>query len=274
MLAYWDRDCEWMGDGLQLAICPSFTGPTGLAALDVSGRSNQGTLTNMDRNTAWQTSGGKIALEFNGLNATDTRNFVSLGSPRGLDKIQVNLSVFLWARPTSGTGTRTLWAAYRGTTNSELYSLLRLEGTTLKYYTSTSAGAFQSVGSLIVTNNVWSFLGFTVSGSLSAPVATITINQAFQSFNLSAVSSTPADGIDFRIGAPQTFGEAFQGQIDDVRGLNRSLTEPEIRQLYEQGRGGGMLYQPPRKRSYFAQVTTLKNYWFRNQQRMIGGGIR
>jgi hypothetical protein len=252
---YFERECEWMEHGLQLLLCPSFSGATQGILPDLSGKDNNGTLTNMDRNTAWQTSGGKIALEFNGLSATDTRNFVSLGSPRGLDKIQVNLSVFLWARPTSVTGTRTLWAAYRSTTNSELYSLLRLEGTTLKYYTSTSAGAFQSVGSLIVANNVWSFLGFTVSGSLSAPVATITINQASESFNLSAVSSTPANGIDFRIGAPQTFGEAFQGQIDDVRGLNRALTSPEIRQLYERDRGGGLLHEPPKRRSVF--VPTL-----------------
>lgn len=246
-----------MEHGLQLLLCPSFSGATQGILPDLSGKDNNGVLVNMDRNTSWQTNGGRLALEFNGLSPTETRNFVSLGSPRGLDKVQVNLSVCLWARPTSLTGTRTLWAAYRGTSNSELYSLLRLEGTTLRYYTSTSTGAFQSIGSLAISNNVWSFLGFTVSGSLALPVATIFLNQVSQSFSLTALSSTPAEGIDFRVGAPQTFGEAFAGQIDDVRGWNRALTAAEIRQIYERDRGGGLLYEPPKRRAFFVPALPL-----------------
>ena len=48
--------------GLVGAWCPSL-GATGFRLLDRSGRNNHGTLTNM-ASTAWTTSGGKGALDF------------------------------------------------------------------------------------------------------------------------------------------------------------------------------------------------------------------
>lgn len=258
-----------LSDGL-IGYWSPWLGSSGYRLIDRTRYANHGTLTNMDAGTDWvgATVQGRsgFALDFDGLSDVSNRDFVSLGSPIGLNKVQTGLSVFLWIKPTSVSGTRTIWSAYKSTVNSELYSMIRLEGTTLKYYTSTSAGGFQAVGTLTITNNTWSLVGFTVAGTIASAVSTTFINLSSQANNLSALSATPADGVDFRISAPQstTSAEAFQGQVAEACGWNRVLNLTEAQHLYRLGPGWYQPYQ--RKRYAFVAGVT-----FNRRRRILCG---
>jgi hypothetical protein len=247
MIAYWERDCEWMGEGLQLAICPSFTGPTSLAALDVSGLSNHGTLTNMDSNTAWQTSGGKLALG-------------PFGNPRYVDipdrphlnpTAQIGFSVWYNSEVTSSSFAYCLLGKST-TVNAQPYPAFDIRaagGNILECAIAIGATSrLISLGSLVA--NEWTNVAFTYNG---------TVLSGYRNGNLVAsLAVTGAIGTTtnslFLGENPGFRGRYFSGFIDDCRMYNRALTAPEIRQSYERDRGGGMLHQPPRRRSYYAQL--------------------
>lgn len=260
MIAYWDRGCEWMGDGLQLAICPSFTGPTGLAALDVSGRGFHCQTLNIDRNTSWQTSGGKLAFSHDG---TDDRVFNNSFPMSAMSATSNSFSI--WVNPTTtNANTRLFGAGEFGT----LFSL-RFNFQNLEFVFGGTA-----VASVPFTNATFGNRWTHICGVSDASGARLFLDGALsgtRSDTVSLTRTTNGLGIGYRFAVNSEF---YSGFSDDFRLYSRTLTPPEVRQLYERDRGGGMLHQPPRKRSYFAQVTTFKNYWFRSQQQMIGGGIR
>ena len=241
MIAYWERDCEWMGEGLQLAICPSFTGPTGLAALDVSGRSNHGTLTNMDRNTAWQTSGGKGALSFDGSNDHVLLSGASAGT------IPASLRV----GATGNAGTWSVWV-YRTATGGAAYF-----GENLFYcFNFTSTGATAGVWGFDVSLSGlalsrWDFITTTFDGTGRV---TGFVNGIQNATATGTSVAKYANAFNLAIGARIQTASYVTGQIDDFRVYNRALTAQEVRQLYERGRGGGMLHQPVNQRSYYAQL--------------------
>ena len=243
MLAYWERDCEWMGDGLQLAICPSFTGPTSLAAIDVSGRSNPGTLINMDRNTAWVTSGGKGALSFDGSSS------------------QVDLAV---AVPLSTVHTTSAWIFPRGQSTSFNFgglcgqpSSLGNNQTASLYVSGPNSTAINAFGyshvdalvtaSGLTLENRWSLITSVRIGTR----VDLHLNGSFQTTGNLAQNGTFSPTV---LGRRLDFAAFYNGALDDFRLYNRALTAPEIRQLYERDRAGGMLHQPPSQRSYSAQL--------------------
>ncbi len=49
----------------------------------------------------------------------------------------------------------------------------------------------------------------------------------------------------------------WEGQLDDIIFFNTALTPNEVRFVYEQGRGGGMLREPPKRRSFFVPTLPL-----------------
>lgn len=257
MIAYWERDCEWMGEGLQLAICPSFTGPTSLQALDVSGRSSHGTLTNMDRNTAWQTSGGKGALNFNvsnhavRVNTTYTRNAISMSV-----WIKIGAASASFPYPMQLGTTSAVVAGIGSDSNSANIRWVLVDG----------GGA--SICDLSAANpaNAMSHFCGTWNGSTAA---------LYRNGDLvSSTTSTRTLGTGSNVlYVGSLFGDrAIFGQLDDSRIYERALTASEVRQMYERDRGGGMLYQPPKRRSVFI-AAGFRAYWHRRQSQLIGGGL-
>jgi hypothetical protein len=259
MIAYWDRDCEWMGEGLLAAICPSFTGHTGLQLLDVSGRGFHCQTTNIDRNTSWQTSGGKLAILHDG---TDDRLFNS-SFPMS-EMSNQNNSVSIWINPTTtNTTTRPFGVGQFGSSFG-----LRFNFQNLEFIFGGTSPLSVTMNSAIYANR-WTH----VCAVADAAGARLFFDGSLVGTRSDTVSlaKTNGLGIGYRFGVNSDF---YSGFTDDFRIYSGTLTPSEIRQLYERDRGGGMLHQPPRRRSYFASVTTFKNYWFRNQQQMTGGGIR
>jgi len=254
MLAYYGPEWESLASRMVDRWCPSFSGNTGLQLPSTMGR-NHGTLTNMDRNTSWQTNPDRLSLSFAGGSITHVAfAAISLGTIH---------SCCAWVNPVSQLVPFN-FGGFLGDGSGNTAPLF------VGGLTATNFGYTAGAGEV-------SFVGSSMIGSWNH-IASVRIGTAVSLFRngIQVASGTlPVNDA----ASPSRIGHRngtffYSGLADDVILFNTALTASESRFIYEQGRGGGLLMQPPRRRSYFAQVTTLKNYWFRNQQRMIGGGIR
>ena len=247
-------------DGLVGAWCPSL-GATAGTLLDRSGRNNHGTLTNMDPATDWVQSGGRGALDFDGVN--DQVSFPAIAPALGF-------GMSLWFRAASLTIDRHSLFANSQDNSPDIYlHLERISGSTyaMNFYAGAGyVGASQSFTldtewhhyvwrSAVVTGPVAYFRDGVGIGSSSVNY-TATINDAGVASIGSISSLTP--------------GFTAQGQIDDVIRYSRPLTPPEIQQLYTQGRGGWL--RQTRRRTYGFVAAGFRPYWARRQGQIIGGG--
>jgi hypothetical protein len=270
MFAYYGPEWESLQSRMVDRWCTSFTGNTGLQLPSTMGR-NHGTLTNFSNNgnDAYVTSPDRLALNFDGSN-----DAVIIPDNNALNPA-TGLTLSAWVRHVGATAYKQIFAKAAGTSsNQRQYGLYIVGGAGpgpangLGFETRTASTVEQGFGT--VPTGEWTHVAGTYNGSLMAfYINGVSVGTAAQSGTITIQAS------DLFIGQFATGGfSTFNGQIDDVILCNTAVTANEVRFIYEQGRGGGMLYQPPRRRSYFASVTTFKNYWFRNQQRMIGGGVR
>lgn len=263
MIAYWDRGCEWMGEGLQLAICPSFTGSTSTMALDISGNVNHGTLTNMDRNASWVANGEKLALDFDGVN-----DYVTIPHSNSLMPTSPGFSVSAWVIARSNSSPVYSFVSKGGMTSPENdWSLFHYQGK-LQFGCDS---AFANVGYSLA----YPFSGH-ICGTYDKPTKIHRIYfNGEEVFSYVGTGSAINQQSAITIGAETEIGNvAFftSMQIDDVRILKRTLTAAEIKIMYNLGRSGGMLYQPPKRRSVFI-AAGFKAYWHRRQSQLIGGGV-
>jgi hypothetical protein len=242
--------------GLVGAWCPSL-GATGFRLLDRSGRSNHGTLTNMDPATAWQTSGGKLALDFDG-----TNDFVKPENVRGVGT--GNFSVFSWIRH-SVSARRYMVASNLTDAASEGHWLAVQTNQIYSYFGSELA---VTATGFTLADNHWHCIGVTRVGTTGTAFV-----DGRQIGSPQAIGGFDAGKGVFRIGARgDSFIQNWQGQLDDIRIYNRALSAPEIRQLYIGGRGHGLLPERPRRRGKAAGAA-FKAYWARRQSQLIGGGV-
>ena len=235
MIAYWERDSEWMGDGLVGAWCPSFTGATGLQLADISGQANHGVLTNMDPGTDWVASGSGLALDFDGSNDGVSASSFNMNL---LDNA-IN-SVSLWINPTTtNTISRPLSCGSAGSNLALRYNFENLEFT--------FGGT--SVLSVSMTNAAYAGKWTHVCGVSSSSGAILYFNgiQVGSRNDTVSLTKTTGLGIGYRFGVNSDY---FTGQLDDVRIWNRALTPSEVNLIYTGGRGAGMLREPPRRRSF------------------------
>ena len=218
-------------DGLVLCLDAadrkSYPG-TGTTWFDRSGNGINGTLVN----GVGYNSDNLGSLVFDGAN-----DYVTLGIPSLLNGVQVPLTICVWAKANSFASYNCLWGVYSSTSGGSLYSLFRLDGPLVRYYTSTTSGSFQSNGSLSSSTNTWNFYVVTVAGTLSSPTVTIYLNNSAQTFSYSALSSTPNLAVDFKIGAAMHGAEVWNGNISNVMRYNRALTATEIQQNFNATRG-------------------------------------
>jgi hypothetical protein len=248
--------------GLIGAWCPSL-GATGFRLLDRSGRGNHGTLTNM-ASTAWTTSGGKVALNFDGLN-----DCIEIPNRDYLQSLQVPMTISAWCYKTAGSNGSVV-TQYQSTTSSQLIKLAAYGTTEFAYYASTAAGGFQRVAySTVPALSQWHFLTWVVSGSIASPVCRLGQNGIEQSFSLSALSSAPVTSVPHRIACTffaSSNNEFNSTTLDDIRIYNRALSAPEIRQMYIGGRGYGLLPERPRRRGKAAGAA------FNRRRRILTAG--
>ena len=231
-------------DGLVGVWCPSL-GTTAGTLLDRSGRNNHGTLTNMDPATDWVQSGGRGALDFDGSNDEVT-------TPAMMPAVAAR-SMSAWVL-TRTTGTQ--WFFGSGFNAASAAFIVGIQDAA---WGVTQYGAF--VGSTAAAANVWAHIAvvnagtqWTIYANGIAATGTMTTTLAAYPVFLGSYGG----------------GGYWNGQIDDVAIWNRSLTPPEIRQLYTQGRGGWL--QQTRRRTYGFIAAGFRSYWARRQSQIIGGG--
>jgi len=251
MFAYYSPEWESLASRIVGRWCPSFSGSTGLQLPDTTGR-NHGTLTNFSNNgnNAYVTSPDRLAMEFDG-----TNDAVIVPDRPSISITGTNLAFSAWVFQTGAAAYKQIFAKASGTgTVNRSYGFYITGGSgpgaanSLGFETRTSSTVDNGFGT--IATNVWTHCVGTYNGSVMTwYLQGDQVGTAAQSGTIATQAS------DFFIGQFATGGfSAFKGQIDDAIVFNGSLTASEVRFIYEQGRGGGMLYQPPRRRSYYAQL--------------------
>ena len=250
-----------MGYGLIGHWCPSFTQNTGFQLLDISEFNNIGLLSNMlsTISTCWTNSRDKIALTFDGVD-----DFVNFGNIPALNSLPLSFSC--WYRPSGTTGFRTIFEKY---SSAPAGVFCFQNAAAISFQMGGSGSPNRVTGGTLVAGE-WYHVAATVSSTLitlyingtsvGTPIAPGSANSGSANLTLANSNSGVSNG---------------NGMIDDFRIYSLAWTASEVLATHQAGRGGGLLYEPPRRKTYFVPpVSGWQSYWFRNQQRMIGGGIR
>jgi hypothetical protein len=276
MIGYYSKEWQSLAPSIVNRWCPSFTGNTQLQLPDVSGFGRHGTLFRYanNGNDSYRVNAEKTALYFNGV--TTTGNYVGASTSADLT---TTYTVSYWIYPDSTGGLRS--ALTKGTTAgiNDLEFYLRPDFVVL--HNRGNGGTTSGVSFPTLTTSRWTHMLFNYDVQRTG-------SNRWQGFydgrsQTSAVivgQGQPPLDTTSTVFLGANFNSAFSSQIflgllDDVIIFNRVVTEPEARFIFEQGRGGGLLYEPPRRKTYFVPpIAGWKSYWFRSQQRMVGGGIR
>ena len=221
-------------------LCPTLSATNG--AEDLSGNGNHGTVVDASV-VADTTSGGTHAYDFQ---AESHR--IEYGRPAEVIASPNDFSVSAWIRPTNSQVDATIWGGYYGLGSHELWSMIRVDRGTLKYWYSDSSGNYASVSGPTITMNTWSHIAVTIDSSNQIEFYRDG-TQVGSTLTLSTPSSAPSASVEWWVGQSQrglvtVFDENFDGKIDDFRWIDRVITQAEITSLssergYEPAGGGG-----------------------------------
>jgi hypothetical protein len=236
--------------GLVGAWCPSL-GASGFRLIDRSGYNNHGVLTNMDSNTAWVTSGGKGALDFDGVDdrvimpykpqflAASLRSIAGWINVRSFDgDFQVN--DIISTDSVSSTSQRGWNIALVDNNNNNS------DGTLSLIIFGTGTGNIESqISTEKLAINRWYHFAVTYDGGTLASGIEIFLDgekQAVTATNSGTFTAPNSPTNPLWIGRRPGIGidTNFNGQMDDTRLYNRVLTPQEVNQLYVVGRGVGL----------------------------------
>jgi len=218
------------------AWCPSL-GETGLVLKQHSGVGTDGTFNDMDEATAWVPSGGKTALEFDGVNdkvTTETNVLDGMGS----------VSLWLFSNSLSGASA----AVYTGGSPASTWSgnIGTTSGGVVRSYISTHT--FNIINGATITTNAWTHVCITwISGGEFA-IYTDGIKGESLTIGNAYYSSSGAYWFGSNSGAfGQGMGGWWNGRLDDMRIYNRALTALEVSLL---ARRRAISYEPTLSRGY------------------------
>ncbi len=202
-------------DGVRAYYAPCL-GPSGTRLHDVSGLNNWGTLTNMDAATDWVVDGGRYALDFDGTN--DRLDLASSVTFSG------DFTLNIWIYPRSNNGIT--WTNSANGLTTVFFDLgssrigTRGEVSTLNYF---AAPSILNAWTMITVRRQSNSFGmfFNSRPSTTSPIAGTTGNFVFNRF-----------GISFQLILTNNClaGEQIMS--------HRAMSQNEINQLYQIGRGG------------------------------------
>lgn len=245
--------------------------------VDYSGFNNHGTLTSMNSASAYVSNLGNALLFTRPSTQRVEINSLNLGARSSLT---FSIWCYLVSIDTTWGNGLFCWGQYNVYTN-DIFLYTDTTGKINFQLNNGADGAATTANSLPL--NTWNHIVCTYNGagSTNDEKMQVYLNGVRQSltFNYTVPSTTstigPAFNV-FRIGAylDSINSTVFQwnGLIDDFSIHNRSFVADEVQKLYAGGRGYGFLDSFTRR--WMLSSTGFKPYWFRNQQRMIGGGIR
>jgi len=252
--------------GLVGAWCPSL-GPSGYTLLDRSGRGRHGTLTNMDAGTDWLASPGGWVMDYDGSN-----DYTVIGSANS-QFINTALTLTGWLNTTVSGGDTTnaviASCVSNGFTANFAVTVNITGGTNKLNMWNTAAGATVNSATSVNTG-AWIF--WTVTRDASTTKIYINGRE-----DASAATGTPdtstTQGLSIgRIGAFNGYYTPMQ--CGDIGIWHRTMTAPEVWQLWQMGQAGLGRLLTPQRRSYAFRVpaAAVKSYLFVNRGQVIGGG--
>ena len=196
-----------------LAAAYSFDEGGGSSVADTSGNVNHGAISG----ATWNGSGRfGAALSFDGVN-----DWVTVNDAASLD-LTNGMTLEAWVRPTTLSGWRT--AMMKEATGGLAYALYAHDNLPWPAGYVHTTFDWSVSGTSAILLNTWTHLATTYDGAtLRLYVNGIEVQTRAISGNI-AVSSFP-----LRIGGNATWGEYFQGLIDDVRVYRRALSSAEVR---------------------------------------------
>jgi len=245
LTAYYSPEWESLESRMVDRWCTSFTGNTGLQFPSTMGR-NHGVLTGFSNNAniAYVSSPDRLALGFNGVN-----NYVA---NVGRSPATENRAVSCWFNFSQVLSTGTFRQIYSAGASNLNSAFVVGFGTDVNYG-STGFGATQwgnGVGASGFNDGAWHH-GLILNIGSSWQVYVDGLLRASKVMTTNKVSY-PAN-----IGRADNASAYYLGQLDDVVVFNDAPTPNEIQFIYQQGRGGGLLREPPRRRSFFVPTLPL-----------------
>ena len=211
---------------------------SGLLLPDLSGRGNNGALTNMDASD-WVSGQYGRALDFDGSNDYATTDLTNTGG--------AYFSAFCWWRRTAAASAVQAIGQYTTGTNSRAWTIISgqtswsLPPTGREFAVIVSANGTVDVGvhkAAFVNRNIsdglWYHIGFTFRpNELEMFINGVSQTITYQN-NGTVNSIFKTTGSNVSIGALNTNttpGSFFNGQLDDLRVYDRALSYAEIRLL-------------------------------------------
>ncbi|NUT54739.1 MAG: hypothetical protein HOQ03_01980, partial [Thermoleophilia bacterium] len=191
----------------------AFDEGTGTTTSDQSGRGNTGTLAN----ATWVTTGKfNNALSFNGTNA-----WVTVVDAASLD-LTTGMTLEAWVRPSVAGGWRTV--AAKDMSGGLAYGLYSNTNGAFPGTEVSIGGTARSLnGTTALPVGSWSHVAVTYDGA----TLRLYVNGA-QASQLAAAGSLATSTSPFHIGGNGSWGEWFNGSIDEVRLYSRALAAGEI----------------------------------------------
>jgi hypothetical protein len=199
---------------------------------------NHGNLNNFasNGNDAYVTSADRLAINFDGINDRVSVNTLNLNT--------LDFAISFWAQQ-RGAGAIGMPIGNSGTTNSYIWFR---SGNYLRFQIPAGNVEFAGVTTFTALRHYCLF-------STPSTAALSTINLFADGVSIGALSLAAGTFSINSIGDGYSGNSfPFPGVIDDVIVFGQGLRPHEPRFLFDQGRGGGLLYQPPRRRSYYAQL--------------------
>jgi hypothetical protein len=257
MLAYYGPEWESLASRMVDRWCTSFSGNTGLQFPSTMGR-NHGVLTNFanNGNTSYVASQEKLALQFNG-----TNNHVDFGDVLNFERTQP-FAIAAWVRARSFASAGSIANKMQSANLRGYLFFYNTDATVGFILRSASAGNRISVATTgaALTLNVWAHVVVVYNGTSQASGVRFFANGDSMAASIAenTLSATTVNSQSLLIGGRAIFNDLFvSAEIDDTIIFNTALTSNEVRFIYDQGRGGGLLYQPPRRRSVAAVIAAL-----------------
>jgi len=194
---------------LGLVAAYGFNEGSGSSVADLSGNSNEGTLTS---GVSWATQ-GKFgnALVFNGSGGrVDIADAASL-------RLTGTMTLEAWVKPATVSSS---WrdVIYKGNDNYYLLATTSQAG-----LPGGRAGANQVFGTSALPTNTWTHLAVTYDKA----TLRLYVNGVLAS-SVAYTGSIPTSTYPLQIGGDSIYGQYFQGVIDEVRVYNRALSQSEI----------------------------------------------
>jgi hypothetical protein len=211
----------------------------------------------MDPGSDWVVSGGKGALDFDGVNDSVSTRAMFLGTIH-------TSSAWLFA----GSAPVFSFQGFNGQSSGDTnFASISFIATGAASTLTTFSYSFSTTAVSVAVSNVYQKWTHAVTVRTGTSVE----------FYLNGVSvgSSSNAGLTGTF-SPDRFGQRsatipFAGLADDYMLFNTALTANEVAQIYRLGRGYGVFPEPDFDEGFAA--AGFKAYWARRQSQLIGGGV-